>query len=81
MPRWKPEKGERYFFVGDNGYVNFTYWDNEEVDHDYYKFGNVFQTKEEAERALEKVRELFFNFHKMKELEEMFVVCKGKSEK
>ena len=64
MARWKPEQGERYFFVGDNGFVNFTYWDSEEVDHDYYNFGNVFQTEEEAEKALEMVKALLLSFHK-----------------
>lgn len=57
MARWKPEKGERYFFVGDNGMVNFTYWENYEVDYDYYRFGNCFYTEKEAEKALEKVKE------------------------
>jgi hypothetical protein len=63
MARWKPCKGERYFFVGDNGMVNFTYAEYDEVDQDYYKFGNVFRTEKQAEQALEKVKELLFSLH------------------
>lgn len=56
-PQWKPSKGERYFFVGDNGMVNFTYAEYDEVDQDYYKFGNCFRTEKQAEQALEKVKQ------------------------
>ena len=55
--RWKPSKGERYFYVSDNGFVEFTYWQIEEVDHDYYEFGNCFRTEKQAMKALEKVKE------------------------
>lgn len=55
--QWKPSKGERYFFVGDNGMVNFTYAEYDEVDEDYYKFGNCFRTEKQAEKALEKVKQ------------------------
>lgn len=63
-PQWKPSKGERYFFVGDNGMVNFTYAEYDEVDEDYYKFGNCFRTEKQADKALEKLRETLIEFHK-----------------
>jgi hypothetical protein len=63
MARWKPCKGERYFFVGDNGMVNFTYAEYDEVDQDYYKFGNCFQTQEDAEKAFKMVKELLLSLH------------------
>lgn len=63
MTSWKPAKSERYFYVGDNGMVNFTFWENDEVDYDYYKFGNCFYTEEEAKKALEKVKELLLSLH------------------
>lgn len=62
MSRWKPEKGEKYYYVGDNGMVNFTFADCDSVDEDYYKFGNTFRTEEEAQRALEKVKETLLGF-------------------
>jgi hypothetical protein len=65
--RWKPEKGGKYYYVGDSGMVNFTFADCDSVDEAYYKFGNVFRTEEEAQRALEKVKETLINFHKENE--------------
>lgn len=62
--RWKPRKGERYFFICDIGFVKFNYWDNDVVDHDYYKFGNCFKTEEEAQRASEMVRKFLLSLHK-----------------
>lgn len=67
MARWKPELGERYFFVGDNGMVNFTYAEYDEVDEDYYKFGNMFRTEKQAMKALEKVKETLLSLHGDKE--------------
>ena len=64
LSRWTPQAGEKYYYVGDNGMVNFTFFDCDEVDEDYYKFGNIFRTKEEAERALEKVKETLLKFQK-----------------
>jgi hypothetical protein len=64
MARWKPELGERYFYVGGGGLVNFNYWENDEADHFYYNFGNMFQTEEQAEQALKRVKETLLNFHK-----------------
>lgn len=77
MSRWKPKQGEIYYFVSTFiGIVNFYIWEDDDFDKHLYEIGNCFQTAEEAERILEKVKELFFNFHQMKKLEEMFVICK-----
>lgn len=67
MSRWKPEKGAKYYYVGDSGMVNFTFADCDSVDEAYYKFGNVFRTEAEAEKALEQVKETLINFHKENE--------------
>lgn len=54
--RWKPSKGEIYYYVGENGYVYDDHWRNYEVDNLRYSIGNVFQTEEEAEFEAERLR-------------------------
>lgn len=51
---WKPKEGGKYYYVGDDGKIyNNVYnrgWENSE---NRIKFGNCYQTKEQAEKALE----------------------------
>lgn len=63
MTRWKPLVGEKYYFV-DIFYISFFYWEDDKYDNEYYNCGNCFQTQEDAERALEKLRETLIEFHK-----------------
>lgn len=68
MARWKPPVGRYYFFV-DTGFrkvFNYT-WSDDDVDNLLYDMGNCFPTYEEAERALEKIKETLINFHKENE--------------
>lgn len=64
---WKPKVGESYwiielypiigaFQVTSDGFIN--------KDEKLYNFGNCFRTEEEAEKALEKVKETLLNFQK-----------------
>ncbi len=53
---WKPENNETYFYISGHGRINYHKWNNDSTDNRYYGIGNCFQTKEEAEFALEKVK-------------------------
>lgn len=53
---WKPEAGEKYWHL--NNFVDWHYWDGDETDNFNLNGNNCFQTKQEAEHAAEKVKEL-----------------------
>ena len=48
------EKGDDYYFVGRDGYISDWVWNGVEFEKQYYKLGNVFKTKEEAEKERDK---------------------------
>ena len=49
---WKPESGERVYTLFGNGKIDYTHVS---IDTEkYYKIGNVYKTKEEAEFARDK---------------------------
>ena len=55
--RWKPERGNRYYKIYDSGYIGGDIWSGRvSIDHDRFDIGNCFQTKKEAERAVEKLK-------------------------
>lgn len=57
--RWKPEKDDTYYFISNDGRAMDDMWFyNSGVDHNRFNFGNCFQTKEEAERAVEYLKAL-----------------------
>lgn len=56
--RWKPEMGQNYYFVDNDGFVVRNRWDDCSVDRGRFEIGNCFQTKEEAERAVEYLKAL-----------------------
>lgn len=56
--RWKPELGQKYYFLDSDGFVYNNIWADDSVDHGRLKIGNCFQTKEEAERAVEYLKAL-----------------------
>ena len=64
MTNWKPDYENIYWFVTDYLEVDYCYYINTYKDIDRYEFGNMFQTEEEAQRALEMVKETLINFHK-----------------
>ena len=47
---WKPKFDEKYYFVDGSGKVDAEPWLNDELDDIRYSMGNVFKTKEAAER-------------------------------
>lgn len=46
-----PAKGDGYWYI--SGTASQSYWDNDSIDKDRLEVGNVFLTKEEAEKELE----------------------------
>lgn len=54
--RWKPEKGDMYWFVIDNGWIRHYQWNNNDIDKERYAIGNCYQTKEECEFVVEKTK-------------------------
>ena len=55
---WEPERGEKYYYVDTIGDVSCTTYNTFALDSTRIKFGNCFQTKEQAKSAAEKVKEL-----------------------
>jgi hypothetical protein len=51
---WKPELGDGYYFISDDGLVDFDTWSNYYYDIILYKLGNCYKTKEEAEKDKDK---------------------------
>lgn len=55
--RWKPKKGDEYFYVDKDGQVGEYHWVGFWFDNILFDFGNCFRTREEAEAAAERVKE------------------------
>ena len=55
-PRW-PQEGDKYFCIAVDGELDHITFDRSEVDRKIQDFGNFFRTKEEAEAALERVKQ------------------------
>ena len=57
--RWKPEKFQKYYYVGGDSFVYDDGWANgSAIDDGRFNIGNCFQTKEEAERVVEYLKAL-----------------------
>lgn len=51
---WRPEEGERYWYVGSNGEVFHSIWLNDQIDFVRYDFSSIHKTIEQAKQALKK---------------------------
>ena len=60
------EEFENYWTIGSGGNLYRSMWDNHDLDFERYSQGNVFQTKEEAEREHDK-RELLTRFRQFRD--------------
>lgn len=56
--KWEPKRGEKYYYIDNLGDVSCTTYNTSTLDSIRIKFGNCFQTKEQAKSAAEKVKEL-----------------------
>lgn len=54
--RWKPEMNQDYYFIDSDGSVFCNRWDDCIIDHGRFEIGNILQTEEEAEKAVEKLK-------------------------
>lgn len=51
---WKPKEDEEYWLIYSDGCVSFSSWQEHDIsDQNRLDIGNCFQTKEQAEKALE----------------------------
>ena len=51
---WKPNDNEEFYVVLSDGDVRRKYWDDCATCKNYYKLGNCYSTKEEAEANRDK---------------------------
>lgn len=61
--RWKPKKGDSYFYINHYIEVVVTTWMCDYDDQSHYYAGNCFRTREEAEVMVEKVKKLLRGGH------------------
>ncbi|CAL7896783.1 AP2/ERF domain-containing protein [Fusobacterium necrophorum subsp. funduliforme] len=54
--RWRAKYKERYYYTDCCAYVRFAIEYNTVTDNGLYEIGNYFQTREQAEKALERVK-------------------------
>lgn len=57
--KWQPKQGEKYWYVASWGDVWCRHFMDSDVDQGILQLGNTFPTKEQAQEALEQVKELF----------------------
>ena len=55
---WKPEEGGKYYCISCSGSVYLTRYFSDKIDRHLFEIGNCFKTKEDAEKAVEKLRAL-----------------------
>lgn len=51
---WMPNMRQEYLFVDEGGRIEYNEWMNTSTDLNYYKIGNLYRTKEEAEANIDK---------------------------
>lgn len=59
MTRWRPQKGDKYYYIALHTVeVGIYTWNDDTVDDLLYNTGNCFQTEEEATKMLEAIKQL-----------------------
>lgn len=54
--KWMPERGNWYYYINDEGFVDCDLWDGFYIDNYRRVFMRIFKTGAEAERYLEIIR-------------------------
>lgn len=54
--KWKPQKHKKYYFITSTGNIDSENWVDDEVDNVRWVIGNTFNTIEEAQFAVEKLK-------------------------
>lgn len=57
--RWRAERGRGYYYIDDECTAFGTYDYRCNKDNIRYELGNYFRTEEDAEKALEKIKQIF----------------------
>lgn len=52
--RWKPRTAEEYWWTDSVGLISRGVWEDDGIDNGRWRFNNCYQTKEEANFAIEK---------------------------
>lgn len=58
VEKWVPKHNEEYFFINSTTGIANTYNTNNYNDVEHVKIGNIFKTKEEAQKMADKFKEL-----------------------
>lgn len=61
--RWRAEEGDGYFYVDNQGRKIAKNEECKFVDEDRFAFGNYFRTKEQAEEAARRIKEVLIKYH------------------
>ena len=59
LPRWRAEKGGRYYCLCADSTIYDLIEDGDQTDNTNYECGNYFKTREAAEKVAEQVRRIF----------------------
>lgn len=52
---WKPKQDEKIWYLDENGDTNFTYFDEDDLDHlSRFELGNTYRTSQECEKSRER---------------------------
>jgi len=57
--RWRAEEGEEYYFLDSKCEIWSTYENKKKIDDAFFKLGNYFKTKEEAEKVKKELDEFW----------------------
>lgn len=55
---WKPDTGQKYYFLDSNGFEHHNIWADDSIDRRMFEIGNCFQTEEEAKQVVEYLKAL-----------------------
>ena len=64
--KFKPRRGEFYWFIENNCTASLDECLNTEWDFEKFRAGNCFRTKKEAQQAAKLVKKCLMDFHKCK---------------
>lgn len=56
--KWRPRENEKYYYINTAGVVDFLYWVGHSLDNGRLAVNNCFKTRVEAEKKLEKIKEV-----------------------
>ncbi len=59
--KWRAKEGGKYYMISASLFVLETTDDRDSIDHDVYKSGNYFKTKEEAQEMAEKIKKVLLS--------------------